>query len=237
MAKLLADYVEEVKTLCQDEDGALGQNTSVVEAQIGRGVRILSRKYPHVTVLDQIGDGSAEYYTVPTDWSPGFSTVLNVWYPFVVADDDSTEQLDREDFDVYEYSTGVWKFRLLDDTPGATEYSRWQYTSLHTVTDAASTIDSNASEDAVIWLATSFCLEIMAAKAVSVRNSGMGSEAVDYQGRSAQYLSLAKQYRAMSGLGEFLGETETQKGTAYVLQDLEPRPGGREWITHTGTAY
>lgn len=228
--KKLSEYVTELGTICHDEDNAL--NNTSIENNVKRAARVLSRQKPHVSVSDITGNGTSSMWAVSinaTDWEDGFSTLQRCWCPFDKDDEDETTELDPSDFDVFEYQTGVWYFRLMDTTPSSSEVVRFQYTAYHTITDSASTIDSDADEDKVLWYAASLCFENMAAKAAGLKSPSLGSDLVDFQSRVQHYLNLAKEYREKSGIG--ITEPTKEKG-ASIWQDLDRRPPSGVWVTH-----
>ena len=190
-------YIQNVDTVVESDD---------IDHTLARAIRVLSQKHPHLIFEAQTGDGTTTEWALATaTWIPGFSKVSLVYYPW-----DDTDAavppptLDNLTYSVYEKTAGVFYFKLRVYTPSASEKIRIHYPSRHAVTETASTIADEGMEDSAILLASAFCLRIMAARAIAKGMSNIGADTSDYQSRSSQYLTIAKQYEEESGLKAYV---------------------------------
>lgn len=229
MARLKTQIRTEVETLIQNKDKVI--EPADINYQIDRAVRVLSRRNPRRFQRQITGDGSTqEWLLASASWVPGMSSIEALYYPW---DDTDTPHppaaLSPGDYAVYEKTANdetTYYLRLENETPSSSEYVRLIYVSPQAITDSASTctITNPDWEDAVILLAASFCLKIMAARAIALSNSAIGADTVDYGSRSQQYLSLSDQYRGESGLAAYLQTDEPPSGLGFFSMGTSPDP-------------
>lgn len=199
MSKLLEELKNEVRGLVQDDP-----NNPVIEGELSSaiesGITRLSEIRPQKIIHDFTGDGSTKIFELPDTFEDGFSRILRVQYPYDVTGETLAETISLFRIWLIEVGDGTWKLQLLDFTPASSKILRVSFTAQHAVDNNSTTIKTKADEKAVIYWAAAQCLSIMAAKAIRVGNSLLGSDVVDYQLRSGQYKTLATFYKGESGL-------------------------------------
>ena len=204
MSRKLSELRTAVESYIQNVDAVVESDD--IDHTLARAIRVLSQKHPYGVYEEHTGDGTTTEWVLSTStWIPGFSKVSLVYYPW-----DDTDAavppptLDRLTYSVYEKTAGVFYFKLRVYTPSASEKIRIHYPSRHAVTETASTIADEGMEDSAILLASAFCLRIMAARAIAKGMSNISADTSDYQSRSSQYLTIAKQYEEESGLKAYV---------------------------------
>lgn len=218
MAKLFAQMIAEVKSLVPNVD-AIGE-TAITNC-MNRAITTLSKRSPRNFSRIITGDGSAQEWLLDSaTYKVGFSAIVVVYYPWDDTEDfHPVDPLDQTDFALYEKTsaTNNWYLKLKFITPTSSEKVRIVYTSPHTVTEAASTITNDKDENDAILLAASFCLLVLAIKAIATSNSTINADTVDYQSRSSQYRQMADDYASQSGLKQYIEESTSAAG---VFLDL-----------------
>lgn len=229
MAKrLLTDIVSEVNDYAKNTDSIVEDAT--VRKIVARAAFVLSKRDPALRIQKWTGDGSAiEIVLDATYWKKDFSRVINVFYPWIDTDlIVPPTPLDSQFYAVYEKTenSGIYYFRIHATTPSASEIVRIEHTTPHKITEDANscTITNDQWEYDVILLAASIVCEQLAARAVTLGGSAISADTVDYQSRSAQYLALAKQYRAESGLAPYMTEAVNKVAAKFFDSGCNPNP-------------
>lgn len=229
-AKTLTEMVALLKPLVRDADTEL--NEQDYERALKVAARVLSKRTPCYTFVEQTGDGTTFQWALP--WIPDFSIVSKVEYPFDSAEQEAAELIDGESFDVYEKTAGAWWFRCLDFIPASGAKIRYTYTSPHTISDtvASCTIANEADEDSVLYCAAHLCLMQLSVRAIAVGNPSLGADIVSYQTRSGEYERRGQTYLKMSGLASFLEEETLAAGGWVRAQSVRRDSSGTPWSTH-----
>ncbi len=234
-AKTLTELVALLKPLVRDADNEL--NEQDYTRALKSAARVLSKRTPCYTFIEQTGDGTTFQWALPTSgalWVPDFSIVSKVEYPFDATEQEAAALVDGESFDVYEKTAGAWWFRCLDFIPASGAKIRYTYTSLHTISDtvASCTITNEADEDAVLYCAAYLCLMQLSVRAIAVGNPSLGADIVSYQTRSGEYERRGQSYLKLSGLQSFLEEETLAAGGWVRAQSTRRDSSGTPWITH-----
>lgn len=221
--KTLTQILAEVTENIQDSDEYLKGNEK--ENAVTRALRTLSKKNPRL-VFELLNDDKVNdqnEWELADTWIPGFSKITAVYYPWDTTNSPTPPPpLDRLEYSVYEGPDGAYWFRLNTITPGYEETLRVYYNSVHSLIDSESgdeqttTLKSVVDEDAVIALASGFCLDIMAVRAIAVGDSTIGADTVSYQSRSEQYKGMANVFKKQSGLAAYLEEETPKGGAAFI---------------------
>jgi hypothetical protein len=231
-ARTLSQLREEVRGLIQASTDDV--TNAHIQSALSRAVRILSRKTARMVFEEQSGNGVLfEWALSTTFYIPGFSSILEVVSPFVVATQSPSEGQDPTEWTVYEKTVGAWWIVLLTTKPATGEKVRYVYTSHHALTEDVNTctITNDLDEDRVLNYATAICFKILAAKAAQTGNSTLRTDAVSYQSRASDYLKLSEKYETASGLKPY-ADAEEQTGAMFI-QDLDTADiGGEDWLTH-----
>jgi hypothetical protein len=238
ISKKLEDYINQVESNLQENMDDLDRDNDVVP-QIAAAVKEYSTKRPRQTTKNYDGDGDAYEWDLPDDYELGFSTIdpeTGVEYP---ARQRKPEYLDARYWTVYKGQTLVGetvreinKFRFLEHTPSSGEYVSLTYTVRHTLTGGSSTIP-DCDFNAVCDLATSFCLAVLANRALTNRESTIEADSVDWMMLEERFRNQAdwwkKEYERKMGLAE----GEKGAGFAFTVREYDTESSyGRDRLTH-----
>jgi hypothetical protein len=194
-------------------------------------IKAHSRQRPRKVVEDVDGDGGFDYALSDlASWKSGFSSIEQVEYP--VDDTDETADVLQDDaWEIYEKPSGKM-LRFLEDTPDATEDFRVTYTSFHTCTDSACTVE-DFDEEAVQALAAAFFCEMLSTYYAQSTDSTIAADSVDHTSKSRDYAARAKAFRKI--YFDHLGIKEGQTPAASVTRDQDKAASwGRDKLTHKG---
>lgn len=223
MSKTLSEFRAAVKRYVQDADGIL--NEEDYNAAIEEAAFVLSKRDPRIVFESKTGDGSAyEWAFAASTYVPYMSEVVTVYWPYEADDEsDPLPPLHSSRYFVYEKTAGAWYFKLRGAVPASGEVVRFHYTSKHIVSDTETscTIENPQWENDAIRLASSFCLQMLAARAIAVGNPNLNADTVSYQSRSGEYARRAKEMLEMSGLKSYV-EVQQPKGGAVFISMGKP---------------
>jgi len=205
----------------------LGQAEKILA--ISQAMKEHSRYRPRIVVEDETGDGGFDYAISDLEhWKSGFSVIKTVEYP-VDDDDETPDILEDDQWTIYKKPAGDY-LRFLEDTPAATESFRVTYTSYHTCTDAACTVE-DYDEEAVQALAAGYFCSMLSAYYAQNQDSTIGADVVDHRSKSQEYAARAKACRAMYFAQ--IGVAEGKTVAASVTRDQDATPSWQgDGLTH-----
>jgi hypothetical protein len=185
-----------------------------------------------------VGDwGSAgSELSASTRWDVGFSSLLDVVFPYV-STSRSLPTLDEDEFGIVQLPAGP-VLRFAAHTPAVGQKVLVAYSRRHEVTDNWSTVPV-ADEEALADLAASYALKSLASYYAQATDSSISADVADHPGRSQTYLSLAREYRELYevhvGRRSASGGVGKQSGppAAGVITDLDRGYGqGGSYLFH-----
>lgn len=211
---------QKVVALLKDDSGKISPDD--IQRAIQSAINGYSEHRPDEAVKDIVGNGTHDY-DLPAGWVHGLSWISRIEYPIGNVPE---SLLDSDEYYTYLTPTGR-KLRLAAEMPPATASFRVTFTVPHT--DA--TLPQN-DEDAVVMLAASACLEMLANAWVQSSDSTIGADSVNYRSKSQEAASraakLLKLYKAHLGLKDD-DTTAPASGIAELDQNY---PGGGDRLTH-----
>ncbi len=235
MSRKITELKNEVRELVQDHSGILDDAGYI--GAVNDAVRIYSAVKPYKKTKSETGDGATYEWAVASDYYEDFSTVEKVDYP--AAETDEREPPGQEvnvDYAVIKTATSTLKFRMLSATPATGDIVRYIYTTLHSVSDAASTLPSPISEQSVIYCAASMQCEKLAAYYQQVSDATIGADSVNYGTKPTDYSARAQRFAELSGLKDAMQKGLIASGIACVIEDFDPPPlfnPSGDYIIHT----
>lgn len=184
-----ADFQSGVANRIQDAAQKLAQpaiDECIREALRGR----YSKARPRVLIKDLAGDGATQKWTLDAtnfpEWANFFSIIVELEYP---AGEQVPDILEKEDWFVYRLSSTAEELRLASLKPASGKTLRVKYTAPHK--DDASTVS-----DPDFYGAASLAAALAAWRLHAVYNQlgdpAFGADAVNYQGKAAEYRQLAR---------------------------------------------
>lgn len=199
-----------------------------IENAIDSAIVILSRIKPRIAIVDFTGNNSAYDFTLPSSWVEGFSTVLSVEYP---SGKQSPIYIKTFEYRMYQSATGTIKFRLVNDTPSATDTVRVSYSAPWEIDSTSSTVLAQDVR-AVVDLAASICAQELSAKAAQTQVRSLDADAINYLAKVDHWSSISK--RLESSFKRHVGVSEDSwiKATSKTTEIDSIFPWGVENITH-----
>jgi hypothetical protein len=219
--------MSDLNVLTQKVVALLKDDSSKIQPEdVQRAIQTSLTRYsahrPDEKVVDVVGNGTHDY-TLPTGWVQDFSSVISIEYPIGSV---PAELLDDDDFEIYNTPTGR-KLRLKNDAPPATASFRATFSVPRTDVTLP-----QQDEDALVILATSLCLEMLANAWVQSSDSTLGADSVNYRTKSQEAASraakLLKLYKEHVGLKEDDGVGPASAVSSHELN----YPGGGDRLTH-----
>ena len=232
MAFNLPDIRTKVDAFLQD-DASFITEAERIEA-IDQAIRQVSHDRPDRAVKAITGDTTQDYDIEGEGFEKGFSDMKEVEFP---AAENPPQFLERnDDWFIYEDPTksagAQLRLRFITVTPKTSESIRATFTRSHAVTETTSTLNLT-SFGATIYKALVFLYRALAARfAETTGLPTIEADAVDYAGRSQNFLFLAErwenQYKQIIG---FDGEELT---AAQALDEVDIRfAHGEDLLFHT----
>ena len=184
-----------IQRIQNDGSGELSPERSEVSNVIEGAILRLSRLSPRVTSTTLSGDGSAydfAFSAFSPSWVAGFSVVRWVEYP---ADTQDPVFLDRSEWmywpDVLDASASL---RFRDFIPASgTDNIRVSYTTVHTLSDSASTL-SDVEDLAAEYFGACAACELYATTYAHTTSGNLEADAIDFQSRSAEWRTLGEMF-------------------------------------------
>lgn len=154
---------------------------------IVRAVREYSLRRPYFGIYAQTA-GSLDYYSLPSDFEDGFSSILEIEYPITST---PKEVIESDDYDIDIMSDGK-KLRFSSNSPTSGEIFWIKYTKRHTFDSSDLSTVPLADELGVAYLACSIICNAIAsyysgraeANLTSIEIPNMPSRSDDWQGRA-----------------------------------------------------
>jgi len=202
----LSTFRSAVDKKLKDDKHVLGTyslDNTIYDLYIEDGVRQYSKKRPRKDIYEHtVVTGETTYFSLPTDWEEGFSSIIELEYP--VTTDNKTkfppEIVDQKSYKVDRVPSGatsVLRLIFIDyPYPSVGEIFWARYTKRHTVDATASSIPI-ADEAAVINLIMSICCNTIANYWLTTQSSSIGADVINYQSKADEYSKRASQYFSM----------------------------------------
>lgn len=221
----LTDFVTGVKNRLEDPELEVG----FIQDAVWRAAIFYSRRIsPRIRIVQFTGDGSTYNFPLPSDWDNSLSHILRVEYPIT---DQKPSYIKPYRYTVYLDSLGVYKFRMIQDTPSSTEKVNVTYAVLHTLSSATSTIPAS-DEEAVIDLAAALVARIMQAKAARTQLFKFDADIINYVTIAETWRTVAedleRKFKAHFGL-----KREDIVGAVTNYGDIDMLfPWGQDLLVH-----
>lgn len=198
-----------------------------------------TRDRPRVLSVEVSGSGAFDYATsgwgaagtsstAATQWEPGFSSLLQVVYPYSVTSR-AFPVLDEDDYGIVDLPAGP-TLRFAGLTPSAGQTALVLYTRRHELGEVYGTVPE-ADVEALADLAASYAFRSLAAYYAQATDSTFGADVADHTGRSAQYLALSREHResydvhvgraGRSGDGSFSASAKSSVPAAGIITDWD----------------
>ena len=204
--KPLGTFIEKVKAKVKDEPDSDTQQGRLVYPSdyinsVNEALKIYSRLFPLVKVVENTGDGTYDY-SLPSDWNDESSIIVSIEYP---TGEQIPSYLYDDQFMIYtdlqgDPSTEVKVLRLLTIKPSSGETFRVSYTTTHTITTLPS-----KHIDAVNNLAASLACEMLASYYGHTSDSLINADSVKYDRKAKDFSDRAMRfynlYKEQLGMG------------------------------------
>lgn len=207
------------KVKARTQDDAEFISVDEVEQIIQSSLDEVSLDVPLELVKDIAGDGT-QNYKLPTEFEDHYSRMLTVEYPA-----GQTPPIFREkddDWFVYKDPTQSvgeeLRLRFKGSTPSSTEIIRTVFTTPYTLTSAATTLTRRSSL-ALEYKTLNQIYRALAAHFAQTSNPTIDADAVDYAGRSQNYLFLAE--RSLNTYKKIAGLMASQVKPSQSLKDID----------------
>jgi hypothetical protein len=151
-----------------------------------------SRRRPYKQTVKLTGDGTF-YFSLPSDWNNEISTITEIEYPI---DRSPQCNLESKKYEVSQLDTGYTGKFIGEAYPGLDESFYVRYTSPHTITASATSIN-DIHKRAFINLCASIACMSIASKYGHTAESSISADAIDYQSKGDEFASRAKEYWKM----------------------------------------
>lgn len=189
---LTTHFEAEVDHRLKEQDGLLDQ--SDMQAHIKSALWQYNRDKPNYRTDDVTGDGGFDYAVGSlTDWSVGFSQLIDVEYPY--SSTSAIPNMLKRDRWVLWTSGDTEYLRFLYATPSATETIRVHYTVPRTFDVSNDVVIFDVDFYALCDLCASHCLDDIASRYVATGDSTIGADSVDHRSKMREALELAKKYK------------------------------------------
>lgn len=186
------------------------------DSRIGTAVKRYSKDAPLLRDADLTGDGSAQRFTVPADWTARFSELVMLEHP---VDEDPPNMKDLQDNVFILQKANVEQIIFEDLVLASAEKARIFYTTVHTLDGSSSTIRPS-DEEALADLASAMIAEDLAGFYAEQTDSTIGADVIDAQGRYNSFIDLARQLR--NRYNEHMSTSEAKQPVLQLHdQDLQ----------------
>ncbi len=224
MALLKLDSMRErVERLVQDLQNQL--NLEEMNLAIESALKIYSMAYPCYKVKDQDGDGSLKEWAVEADWLEEFSALESVEYPAGDSDERKPPYLKpKKDYDIVRTATNTFVWRLMRSTPADGETVRFTYTTIHTITNLATTLTSSGAEKQVIFVSAAICETQLAAIATQRTDNIIEADVIEGTSAVQYHLDLAERFAQLSGLKDLLEQGFADEEIASYTKEIDSDP-------------
>jgi len=182
----LSSYIDRVKKLIPQAEAELPP--TALDSSMESAVEEYSRLRPRILVQEYTGDGTTYDFSLPTDFTLGFSRIISIEYP---AGERSPVYLKPQYYFIYRKPTAT-VLRLLI-TPQSTKKFNVAYTALHKVDATTDTIPSSDFE-AVCFLAAHYIAQALAAKYAGYWEPTLAADIVAYRTKNREYQEVATNF-------------------------------------------
>lgn len=239
MTIALSAYLAQVDYLIKASNDELAE--AARNAMIKAAVETYSADRPDTETDDVTGD-AGRYYNLVTscsEWSEGFSRVLQIEYPAAtVASDETPLYLEPEDWRDDYWAGDVRYLYLPSHAPAATEKMRITYT-VPWGWSGTPSVTTTPVQDfyAVCHLAAAYCCRAIAAAYSRTNDSTIAVDSVNHVTRADMFGRRAKEfetaYREHMGLDREGGGKGERAAGQFADWDTAPEwPANRRYVYH-----
>lgn len=210
MTATIHEYVARVRELLPQVeydldalDATDAPSGTIVVSSLSAALLAYSRHRPRHRLVDYTGDGSSYEFTLPADFVADFSKVISVEYP---QGERTPVYLSSRYYSVHftlSGATEVYVLRLAY-TPSASETVRLRYTTLHTITESATTVPAGDFEG-LCHLACHYLAMSAVGYFGSQSRSTLDANVLNYRTKADEWRAIAEQflynYKSTVGLG------------------------------------
>lgn len=205
MAFDLATVRSEIQALLQDDANFLSPDER--DRAVDGALRQVNHDRPRRLVFDIAGDGTQDY-DLGSDFQKAFSLIKSVEHP--AGENPPVFRREEDDWIPYEDPSKPagqqLRLRFKTITPTATETIRVTLSTPYVLTTQTTTIDSQSIFQAIIYKTMVTLFRALAARFAETADPTIAADAVDYGGRSQNFLFLAERYetnyKGVIGIGE-----------------------------------
>lgn len=219
-----------VEALLQDDAPFITSDER--DEAIAQAVSQVSHDRPLLLVKDITGDTTKSYDIESLGFGKEFSDVKTVEFP---AGEDIPIFLDRvDDWFVYEdpsKPTGQQqRLRFIGSSPAVTETIRVTFSGKHAVTLTTSTLN-DTTFNAVVYKTLVFIFRALAAKFGQTTDPSIAADAVDYGGRSQNFLFTAERWE--NQYKQMIGFDDEELTAAQAFDEVDVIiPHGEDYLMH-----
>lgn len=229
MSKIRSDYIALFDLYVKPETDAISEADKILI--IETATRIYSQYKSLIKYYDITGDDSSQSWDVPDDWENEYSELLKIEYPQgeLPPEYDQEEQIEWDIY--YDQDNEKWLFRLIEDTPSASETVRLKYTIRHTLNETTNTIP-DCDFEIVSKIAASEGCKTLAAYYGKTSDQSIEADVVNYSNKSSEYRHLAKMYEEQ--WKELLGISDKgiDAGSTWVDWDIKSTLDNGDLLFH-----
>ena len=232
MAFNLPDIRKKVDAFLQDDANFIPE-AERIEA-IDQAVRQVSHDRPDRVVKSITGDSTQDYDIEGEGFEKGFSDMKEVEFP---AAENPPRFLERnDDWFIYEDPTkgagAQLRLRFITVTPKTADTIRATFTRSHAVTESASTLNLT-SFSAVVYKALVILFRALAARFAETTGAPtIEADAVDYAGRSQNFLFMAERWE--NQYKQIIGFDDEEITAAQALDEVDIKfAHGEDLLFHT----
>jgi hypothetical protein len=208
----------EVIGLVKDDSSKL-VNPDDYDRAINAALMTYSRHKP-LEVIEDVSGAGTNQITLPSGWSPEFSSVLSIEYP---VGEVPPEMLDQEDFIVIDRAGTV----ALSFVLATTDTVRVTFTMLRTSDDIP-----DIALHAFCLLAASYALEMLANAYAQTGDSTIAADVVNYRSKSSEFSSRAKRYMQLYKEHIGIKDDGSTPAASAIIDSPQNYPGGSDRLTH-----
>ncbi|HET7640756.1 MAG TPA: hypothetical protein VFK47_18750, partial [Ktedonobacteraceae bacterium] len=189
--------VTAIRSVLRDASSQVGLSSSPtlddweIERFIIQAIETYSVDRPFAAVFNYSGDGNTFDFPLPPKWIWSVSRITQIEYPAAQQIPNTLEYLDWE---IREDALGmqpVRKLRLRTIIPDNLANNLYvQYSTRHRYDSEYSTIPRE-DQDAVLWLAASYCATAISAKFAGATDSSLAVDAINYQSGQQRWQAFA----------------------------------------------
>ena len=161
-------------------------------ALIDVSIRYFSELYPLLKLLAVTGT-TQDWYSLPTDWEDGFSSVANIEYPI---EGTPPTYISNLDYEIALMSDNAYYLRFSANNPGLDNVFWLRYYIRYTFESTGESSIPEAFQSALAYLVCSTWCEAFSAHFASKSDPSLAeAEAIQYTSRVEEYAGRARWYK------------------------------------------